>query len=341
MISTLAAAMGMAPGDSAFWMPLLLMGLLFLLTLGGVLFDGFDIGLGLLLGVAPAAERARMMVILSPWRDANEVWLILALGLFLAAFPLGWSAVLSHLYTPLMFTMLGTSLRSVAFEFRLRAPAERRMTWVRRFWFGSLLTAIGHGLLLAAVVTGYQQDNDSTWFSLFVAACTVAGYALLGACWMVMRLQGELQQRAAAWSRHAIRWAAAGMVAVAVALGLANPAIFYKWSNPTRLFLAMPVWLLMLSCFVGIDMGLLRAIKMKYQPLAWIPFALCVLLFVLLLSGLAYSMFPFVILDNMTIWDAAAAVGSLKLILMITIIAVPIMLLFNLMGYRSLFGRAP
>ena len=131
------------------------------------------------------------------------------------------------------------------------------------------------------------------------------------------------------------------MVAVAVALGLANPAIFYKWSNTTRLVLAMPVWLLMLACFVGMDMGLLRVTKPKYQMLAWMPFALCVLLFVLLLSGLAYSMFPFVILDNMTIWDAASAVGSLKLILLITFVAVPIMVLFNLMGYRSLFGRAP
>ena len=341
MISTLAGSMGMAVTDAAFWMPLLLMGMLFLLTLGGLLFDGFDVGVGLLLGVAPSAERARMMVILSPWRDANEVWLILALGLFLAAFPLGWSAVLGHLYVPLTFTMLGTTLRSVAFEFRIRAPAEQRVIWVRRFWVGSLLTAIGHGLLLASVVTGYQQGNDSTWFSVFLAICTVAAYALLGACWLVMRLQGELQQRAAGWARHAIRWAAAGMVAVAVALGLANPAIFYKWSNTTRLVLAMPVWLLMLACFVGMDIGLLRVTKPKYQMLAWMPFALCVLLFVLLLSGLAYSMFPFVILDNMTIWDAASAVGSLKLILLITFVAVPIMVLFNLMGYRSLFGRAP
>ena len=96
MISTLAGSMGMAVTDAAFWMPLLLMGMLFLLTLGGLLFDGFDVGVGLLLGVAPSVERARMMVILSPWRDANEVWLILALGLFLAAFPLGWSAVRSR-----------------------------------------------------------------------------------------------------------------------------------------------------------------------------------------------------------------------------------------------------
>jgi len=333
--------MGMALTDPAFWMPLLLIGLLFLLTLGGVIFDGFDIGVGVLLGAAPATERPHLMVILSPWRDANEVWLILALGLFLAAFPLGWAAVLSHLYVPLMVTMLGVMLRSVAFEFRIRASAERRTIWIRRFWFGSLLTAVGHGLLLAAIVTGYQQDSSSLWFSLFVAVCTVAAYALLGACWVVMRLTGEIQFKAAGWARHSIRWTAAGMVALAVALGLANPAIFYKWSNTTRLVVALPIWLLMLGCFVGIDMSLTRAPKAKYQKIAWLPFALCIVLFFLLLAGLAYSMFPFVILDNMTIWDAAAALGSLKLILIITLIVLPIMLIFNLLSYRALFGRAP
>jgi cytochrome d ubiquinol oxidase subunit II len=60
-----------------------------------------------------------------------------------------------------------------------------------------------------------------------------------------------------------------------------------------------------------------------------------------MLSGLSYSMFPFVILDDMTLWDAASALGSLKFVLAATIIAVPVMVIFNLMGYRTLFGRAP
>jgi cytochrome d ubiquinol oxidase subunit II len=341
MIANLAASMGMAIGDPAFWMPLVIMGILFALTLGGVLFDGFDVGVGLLLRAAPPDERSHMMVILSPWRDANEMWLLLALGLFLAAFPLGWAAVLAHLYLPLGVVMLGVMLRSVAFEFRLRAAGDARVAWINRFWFGSLLTAAGHGLLLSAVVTGYQQDSASIWFSVFVAVCTVAAYALLGSCWIVMRLTGTLQVLAATWARHAIRWTAAGMVALAVALGLANPAIFYKWSNATRLMLAVPLWFVMLLCFVGIDVSLLRATRPKYQHLAWLPFCLCVLLFALLLGGLAYSMFPFIILDNLTIWDAAAALGSLQIVLIITVIGAPVMFLFNLMGYRTLFGRVP
>jgi cytochrome d ubiquinol oxidase subunit II len=150
-----------------------------------------------------------------------------------------------------------------------------------------------------------------------------------------------LQLFAAHWARHAIRWAAAGMVAVSIALGLANPAIFYKWSSATNLVMAAPVWLLMLACFVGIDMSLSRVVQPRYQHLVWLPFALCLILFCAMLSGLTYSMFPFVILDHLTLWDAAAAQGSLQLVLAATVVALPIMVIFNLMTYRGLFGRAP
>jgi cytochrome d ubiquinol oxidase subunit II len=60
-----------------------------------------------------------------------------------------------------------------------------------------------------------------------------------------------------------------------------------------------------------------------------------------MLGGLAYSMFPFVVLDTLTLWDAAAAQGSLQLVLAATVIALPVMVVFNLMTYRNLFGRAP
>ena len=341
MISTLADSMGLGATDPAFWMPLLMMALLCALILGGVLFDGFDIGVGLLLRTAPASVRPSMMVALSPWRDANEFWMLLALGLLLSAFPFAWGAMLAHLYVPVTITMLGVMLRSVAFEFRIRAATERRPTWIGRFWLGSLLTAFGHGMLLAFVVTGYKEDSPSIWFSLFIGVCAVAAYALLGATWLVMRQQGAVQSLAVAWARHAIRWTAAGMVAVSIALGLANPAIFYKWSSITRLIMAAPVWFVMLCCFVGIDMTLVRVIRPKYRALAWLPFAICLVVYVLMFFGLAYSMFPFVILDNLTIWDAAAAMGSLRLVLAATVVAVPIMVVFNLMGYRTLFGRAP
>ena len=341
MIDALAASLGLSVSTPAFWMPLLMMVLLFVLVVGGALFDGFDIGVGVLVLLAPEQARPRLMVILSPWRDANGFWWLLALGLFLTAFPLAWGVVLGELYVPMSMTVLGVMLRSVAFEFRIRAPTDKRGRWMALFWLASLMTALGHGALIAQLVLGAKQDTPASWFIAFVGLSAIAAYALLGASWLVMRLEGALQLFAAHWARHAIRWAAAGMVAVSIALGLANPAIFYKWSSATNLVMAAPVWLLMLVCFVGIDMSLTRVIQPRYRHLAWVPFVLCLIVFIALLSGLTYSMFPFVVLDQLTLWDAAAAEGSLQLVLVATLVVLPIMVIFNLVTYRDLFGRAP
>ena len=341
MIDALSASLGLEAGNPAFWMPLLMMALLFILIVGAALFDGFDIGVGILVLLAPKQSRAQLMVVLSPLRDANGFWSLLALGLFLTAFPLAWGAVLGALYVPMSLTMIGVMLRSVAFEFRIRAATEKRGRWMNMFWLGSVLTALGHGTLISQLVLGAQHDVPALWFTGFIALSAVAGYGLLGASWLVMRLQGPLQLFAAQWARHAIRWAAAGMVAVSIALGLANPAIFYKWSSATNLVMAAPVWLLMLVCFVGVDMSLSRVVQPRYSNVVWLPFSLCLILFCAMLGGLMYSMFPFVILDNLTLWDAAAAQGSLQLVLAATVVVLPVMVSVNLMTYRGLFGRAP
>jgi cytochrome d ubiquinol oxidase subunit II len=341
MIEALSASLGLDASNPAFWMPLLMMALLFVLIVGAALFDGFDIGVGILVLLAPKQSRSQLMVVLSPLRDANGFWWLLALGLFLTAFPMAWGAVLGALYVPMSVTVIGVMLRSVAFEFRIRAATEKRGRWITLFWLGSVLTALGHGALISQLVLGAKQEAPALWFTAFIALCAVAAYGLLGACWLVMRLQDALQLFAAQWARHAIRWTAAGMVALSIALGLANPAIFYKWSSATNLVMATPVWLLMLLCFVGIDMSLSRVIQPRYRHLVWLPFTLCLILFCAMLSGLTYSMFPFVVLDNLTLWDAAAVQGSLQLVLAATVVALPIMVIANLMTYRGLFGRAP
>jgi len=339
MIPALAASLGLDPSDPAFWMPLLFMGLLFLLVAGGAVLDGFDLGVGLLLGAAPPAERTRMMILLSPWRDANEFWLLLGAGLFFAAFPFAWGAIAGQLYLPLTLMLLGTVLRSVSFEFRLRANAATRPRWIAGFWLGSLLTAFSHGLLLARVVTGYADQPGYLWLALFVGVCAVAAYALLGATWLAMRVEGLLQRAAVGWARHATRWAAAGMVAVSVVLGLANGGVFYKWSNLSDLVVAAAIWGVMLACFVAIEMLLNRMARGQALGLAWLPFALSVLLFLLTLGGLGYSLFPYLILDDLTLWDGAAATGSLRLVLAATVVCVPVMAVFNVLAYRTLFGR--
>lgn len=338
MIATLAASQGLNPQDPMFWIPLVFMGLLLLLIAAGIVLDGFDIGVGLLLQLAPAEERGRLMGMLSPWRDANESWPLLGIGLFGAAFPFAWGAIMGKLYGPLTVMVLGIVLRSVAFEFRIRARNEHKPRWIFGFWLGSLLTAFGQGMVLGRLATDYQSDAGYGWFTLFVGLCAVAAYALLGACWLVMRLDGEMQRRASTWARHGIRWTAAGMVAIAVTLGLANAGIFYKWSNAGHLGVAAAVWAAMLLGFVVAEMLLMR-LPGKADRYAWMPFVLCVLLYLLMLGGLAYSFFPYLIADDMTIWDGSGALDAMRLVLAGVVIGVPVLLVCNLLVYRNVLGK--
>src|SRR5690606_21152694 len=140
MIEPLALALGLQANAPEFWLPLAFMALFFLVVLAGVVLDGFDIGVGCLSVFAPAALRPRMLALLSPWRDANEFWLFLGIGLFMAAFPHAWGRIMSALYLPVTILAIGTMLRSVGFELRLRAPREQQAYWSRLFGVGSLLT---------------------------------------------------------------------------------------------------------------------------------------------------------------------------------------------------------
>ncbi|PLC53087.1 cytochrome oxidase [Pollutimonas nitritireducens] len=337
MIAALATALGVNANDPAFWMPLVFMGLLFAIIVAGTVLDGFDIGVGCLALFAPADLRPRMLSLLSPWRDANEFWLFLGMGLFVAAFPNAWGSVMSELYLPLCVLALGVLLRSVAFELRLRSPAELQSRWLLGFALGSLVTALAHGFLLAQVVVTYQNEAGYLWFSLFVGLSAVAAYCLLGSAWLIMRVAGELRARAVMWGRRAVRWAAAGAVGVSVVLAFGNAGIFLKWSDGPHWQVVAALWLIVLTCFVSIEMCFQRMINSSYRTTA-LPFFMTLLVFLITLGGLGYSFFPYLVLDDITIWDASASVDSLRLVLAATVVALPVALIFNIWVYWRMFG---
>ncbi|MGB6103388.1 MAG: cytochrome d ubiquinol oxidase subunit II [Pusillimonas sp.] len=337
MIDSLAAALGLGTQDPSFWMPLVFMALFFAIIVAGTVLDGFDVGVGCLALLAPPESRQRMLSLLSPWRDANEFWLFLGLGLFVSAFPKAWGSIMGQLYLPLCLLALGVLLRSVAFEMRLRAPQELQGRWLKGFALGSLLTAFSHGLLLAQVVVSYQTEPGYLWFSLFVGLCAVAAYCLLGASWLIMRVAGELRARAVMWGRRAVRWSAAGAVAVSVVLAFANPGVFIKWSDGPHWQLVAALWGFLLVCFVSVEMCLQRMINSSYRTTA-LPFFMTLLIFLTVLGGLGYSFFPYLVLDDITLWDAAASVDALRLVLSATVIALPVALIFNIWVYWRMFG---
>lgn len=339
MIGALTSALGLGAHDPAFWMPLAMMMVLMLMLVAGVLLDGFDLGVGCLTLFAPEELRLRMLSQLSPWRDANEFWLFMGLGLFLTAFPHAVQPVFGGLYGPLALLALGTFLRSVAFEFRMRSSQRARARWLVGFALGSLLVIVAHGLLLARVVSNFEEGSGYDWFAWFVVVCVFAFYCLLGATWLIMRVSGELRIRALLWGRRAVRWSAAGAVGVSVVLGFANPGVLIKWSDGLHWSVVALLWLFVLLGFVAIEMLLQRQLNHSYRATV-VPFLLVTLIMLAMLGGLAYSFFPYIVLDDVTLWDGAASVASLRLLLSGLIIALPVAVIFNVWVYWRMFGLA-
>lgn len=337
MIDTLTGALGLGAHEAAFWMPLLMVGLLFAVVAAGSMLDGFDIGVGCLLPFAPAALRPRMLSLLSPWRDANEFWLFLGLGLLVAAFPNAWGPIMAALYLPLSLLGAGVLLRSASFELRLRAPQEWQAFWTTCFALGSWLTASSHGLILSKMVTAYAPGAVYGVLAVFFAVCALAAYALLGATWLIMREAGQLRARAVTWARHTVRWVASGAVAVSLVLVLSNSGVFLKWGDLPDWPLVAAVWGVLLMCFVAVEMMLQRMINGSPRTTA-LPFIFVLIIFLIVLSGLGYSFFPYLILDDVTVWDGAASIQSLRLVLSGTIVALPVAVIFNVWVYWGMFG---
>src|SRR5262249_55226401 len=151
-----------------------------------VVMDGFDLGIGLLYPFIPGkADRDIMMNTVAPVWDGNETWLVLGgAGLFVA-FPLAYAAILSALYLPVIFMLVGLVFRGVAFEFRFKAPAGRQPFWDRAFAGGSLATTFFQGVTLGAYLEGVPMRDGQfvagafSWlapFPLFVGLGLIAAY---------------------------------------------------------------------------------------------------------------------------------------------------------------------
>ena len=204
-------------GDPTIWLPLAFAGLMGLSILIYVVLDGFDLGIGMLFALGDDGEQDRMMASVGPFWDANETWLVLAVGLLLVAFPAAHGIILGALYLPVALMLVGLILRGVAFEFRAKSEGFAKRRWSHVFITGSALTALTQGYMLGVYIMGLRQDPAAIAFGLLTAICLVAGYMLVGATWLIIKTDGALQRRAIAWARRALIFAAIGMAAISIA----------------------------------------------------------------------------------------------------------------------------
>ena len=318
--------------------------LIFALLMGAailayVVLDGFDLGVGMLMPGADAGEQNRMVNSIGPFWDANETWLVLGIGVLLVAFPVAHGVVLQALYIPVLAMLVGLMLRGVAFEFRIKAEGWHRELWNSLFWFGSFLTSFAQGVMLGRYITGFEPGFGYFLFALVVGAALCGGYVLLGATWLIIKTEGELQRKALAWARWGLLWVALGVALVSLATPLVSETVRQKWFNfPATL------WLMLLPIATlagGVRLWIATRRLGRGEPVPeWSPFAYAVAIFVLAFLGLGYSLFPYVVIDRITIWEAAAHPSSLTVSLWGAAIVMPFIIGYSALSYRIFRGKA-
>ena len=306
-----------------------------------VVMDGFDLGLGILFPLFPAkADRDIIMNSVAPVWDGNETWLVLGGGGMMAAFPLAYSVLMPALYTPMIAMLIGLIFRGVAFEFRWRTQSERNR-WDVAFAGGSWIAALAQGVALGAILQGIHVEGRHyaggwwdwlTPFSILTGVSLVIGYALLAATWLVLKTEGTLRERAyhLCWYLLFAMLAAIGTVSIATPfLHIQYAQRWFTWPN---VVLTAPVPI----AVAAVTVVLLRALANKQDSQ---PFYLTLGLFALSYAGLGISMYPYIVPQSITIWQAASPENSQLFMLVGVAVLIPLILGYTAWAYWVFRGK--
>lgn len=303
--------------------------------------DGFDFGIGALYPfVGKSDEEKRVMInTLGPLWDGNEVWLVAAGGITFAAFPRLYAIMFSSLYTPLMLILFALIIRGVSFEFRSKLESTVwRKTWDAAIFVGSVVPAVLFGVVFANIFQGLPIDEKGVLQGGFLTLLNPYGllgglfFLLLfmqhGALWLCVRTIGELQQRAEITSRrvwYGLLITAAGFFAYsAIATSL-----YENYMAQPGLFAIVAVTVAALG---GVPFFLSGQAYFK----AWLSSALTIAGVTFYgLVGLFPVLFPSRIDSaySLTIQNAASSPLTLKIMLVIMVLLVPVIVAYQSWAY--------
>ncbi len=326
-------------GDPTIWLPFVFAALMGVSILIYVVLDGFDLGVGVLFPFADDEEKDRMIASIGPFWDANETWLVLAVGLLLVAFPAAHGDILTALYLPVAIMLIGLILRGVAFEFRAKAPAPHKDAWNNAFFAGSLMTSLSQGFMLGMYIMGLEWSWMNAGFGVLTAIFLTVGYSFIGATWVIHKTDEHLQRKAVHWAKGGIWGLVLGIGAISLATPFVSERIFNKWfSWPSFLYLSpLPIISGLLVVWLW---WMLRRMPFYQDRRSWLPFAAATALWVMAFGGMAYSFYPYVVPEQLTIYEAASAPESLFIILIGTCIVLPTIMGYTILAYTIFRGKA-
>ncbi|QDP71118.1 cytochrome d ubiquinol oxidase subunit II [Legionella israelensis] len=316
-------------------------GLLAFIIIMYVILDGFDLGIGILFPFTNSEkERDHMMNAIAPVWDGNETWLVFGGAMLYGAFPLVYGLLLPILYMPLMLMLIALIFRGVSFEFRFKAETSKPI-WNWAFSLSSIAAAFFQGVVLGAFVQGFAINeanltiNEPDWltpFSLLTGVALVCGYGLLGATFMVIKSQGRLQRNMIHFAKGLLILVSFFLVFVSIWTPLHNTEIFDRWYSFPNLILLSPLPLITLAMIVLTWRSLSLGHELR-------PFLFSVVIFLCSYTGIAISVYPYLLPHEVTIWEAAAPDSTLIFILVGVAIMLPILLAYTIYAYRVFRGK--
>lgn len=307
------------------------------------LLDGYDLGVGILFPMGKDQEsesrRDTMIASIGPFWDANETWLVLAIGLLLIAFPAAHSIVMYHLYLPVAVMLIGLIMRGVAFDFRAKAAVDHKYHWDMCFKAGSIITSVSQGYMLGLYVIGFESSALALLFACVSALGVTAAYSYIGSGWLIMKTEGALQKKSVNWAQLSGRLTAIGIIAVSIINPLVNPTVFERWFQMPLAMFVLLIPALCIAAFIVNDRLLARLPKVDDRHCYW-PFVLTAIIFILSFLALGFSFMPDIVPGKMTIWQAASAPESLRFILYGAVVVIPIILAYTIFAYKIFHGKA-
>ena len=329
--------------QAAGWMPIAFLVVMGLAMLAYVVLDGYDLGVGVLMRRASDEDKDTMIASIGPFWDANETWLVLGVGILLTVFPRAHGVILGALYLPVAAMLIGLILRGVAFDFRVKARAALKPLWNQLFYVGSLLSSWSQGYMLGSLITGFADSAWTMAFNAVIGLALVAAYCLLGAGWLIIKTEGALQLQAVRWARGSLLFSMAGIAAISIATPLISASIFDKWFSFPNIVLLMPVPVATAVLFAVIYRSLKRLptrLAQGNEYGAWVPFGATVGVFMLAFYGLAYSLFPWLVIDKLNIWQAATAPEAMMVIFVGACVVLPVIVGYTVFAYRVFWGKS-
>jgi cytochrome d ubiquinol oxidase subunit II len=316
-----------------FWVSILAISILLY-----VLLDGVDLGIGVLFGLTRGEDERRVMLsAVAPIWDGNETWLVVAGVVLWGAFPVVYATLLSAFYLPLFLMLAGLILRGVAFEFRNKTQ-RLRWIWDLSFAGGSLIASFMQGTTVGALVEGLKvtygqySGGDFGWLTPFAALCGIGlclGYALLGACWLVKKCEGEVRERAHRQIRILAVAVLVFLVVVFVYALAEHLPILHRWIDRPYLFV-FPA--------IGAVAAIVLALSILRHNDRW-PFYTVAVIFVSAFGTLALSFWPYLIPFVISVDEAVAPQSSLVFMFWGGVVVFPLMLLYTLISYSVFKGK--